>query len=72
VGVSMDNQTKLYLLATAIIGFFLGILLCYAFALGMIDVIGHAIKIESVNTTISINQSMIMDILEKMNQSRNS
>jgi len=68
--VTLDNQMKICILISLIIGILLGIVMCYGFALGLIEAIGDSIKIESINTTVTINQTMLMDAIERMNQSR--
>jgi hypothetical protein len=64
----MDNNYKLVLLCG--VCFISGIVVTLVVIDVFVNSIGNAFHIESVNTTISLNQSMIMDAIEKMNQSR--
>jgi hypothetical protein len=61
---------RLSIIVIFIIGVIVGVSISYFSALHFVEVVGQSFKIESVNTTISINQSMIMDALERINNTR--
>lgn len=61
---------RLSIILIFIIGVVVGVSITYFSALHIIEVAGQSFKVESVNMTVSINQSMIMDALERINSTR--
>jgi len=50
------------------IGVVTGVIVTYFSALHVIEVIGQTFKVESVTWNVSVNQSMIIDALERINK----
>jgi hypothetical protein len=65
---------RLSIIVIFMIGVVVGVSISYFSALHFVEVVGQSFKVESMNTTISINQSMIMDaiqgVVNNMNESK--
>lgn len=61
----MNKQEFSLYLIIWLFGIIIGIILSYIMIIILIQMAGDSFKIEHINTTISLNQSMIIDAINK-------
>ncbi len=64
--IDMDTLTKLKYIIVFIIGIAVGLLIAYALLIVGIDAIGSSFQIQSVNVTVAINETAIIEAQKAM------
>ncbi len=61
----MDDRTAgLLLVLSCLIGIFIGIGISYLVGLHAIEVIGTSFQVQSMNVTVQLNQSMLLEAMQ--------